>query len=153
MQNSVFDRVTFMLRKGGSGRGRQGKVRRGRKENAYIHICLYILQSISWKNTFLKKGNGDFQGRELRTQRIGVGDFSLSTHLYFLNFGKWKCIVSIQSCKRIFECLFTLIPFSLHCLQNSSSGFLPCGVQPLHADFKALMFFLENNLPRYSESL
>lgn len=107
----------------------------------HIHIHLYILQSISWKN--IKKGHSDFQGRERCTQRIRVGDFSLSIHLDFLTFEKYKCIISIQSYKRIFKCLFMLIPFSLHCLENSNSGFLPCGVQPLHADFEILMSFLE----------
>lgn len=72
---------------------------KGGKEGKCTHIGLYVLQSISWKDT-KEIGNTSFQGRELSTQRIGMGDFLLYTHLYIFKFEKCECIVSIQSSKK-----------------------------------------------------
>lgn len=69
MQNCVFDTVISVLKS------------KGRRENAHTQI----LQNISLE----KKKNTGFQGRELDTQKIGVGgDFSLHTLLYLLNLEK-----------------------------------------------------------------
>lgn len=61
--------VTFVLKKEEREGGRWG----GERRKMHTHIGLYIVQSISWKDTE-EAGNTGFQGRELGTQRIGVGE-------------------------------------------------------------------------------
>lgn len=78
MQNSVFDIVTFVLRKGGREGKKGRKEKEGGKENEYSLACTYY-KVITWED-MKEIGNTSFLGREPGTEDRDT----YSTNMYHL---------------------------------------------------------------------